>query len=127
MTIDLYTSGVVTNAEQRLFLCPSSTYTDNSQPSQGIWVGFNSQNKAEYGYRNNGSNWFTYSVSDMNNKYHPFKVIRNGNSWSYYINDTLMGSKTYSNMTNYNEFSIIWVNWNIGQSFKFKNLKIKEL
>ena len=63
----------------------------------------------------------------MNNKWHTFKVVRNGNSYSYYINETLMATKTYENMSNYNSFTFCWINWASSYTFKFKNLKIKTL
>ena len=38
-----------------------------------------------------------------------------------------MGTKSYSNLSNYTDFTLCWINWNSGSQFKFKNLKIKPL
>ena len=127
MTVDLYTTGVVQNNEQRLYLCPSSTFNGGSQPTQGIYVGFNRPNNVEYGYRNGSTSWSIYQISNMDNNWNTFKVVRNGNSYSYYINGTLMDTKTYANMSNYNSFTFCWMNWASSYTFKFKNLKIKTL
>lgn len=125
LTAELYTTGVSQGAEQRLFLCPSSTWNGSSQPSQGIWIGFNRPNNVEYGYRNNGSNWFIYQIANMNNNYHTFKVVRNNSSYSFYIDNTLMATKSYGNMSNYSSFTLCWINWASGTTFKFKNFKLK--
>ncbi len=127
LTVDLFTSEVKQGAEQRLFLCPSSIFSGNSQPSQGVWVGFNRPGYAEYGYRNGSSNWFIYYVAVLYGQYHSFKIVKEDNTWKYYINGSLMGTKSYSNLSNYTDFTLCWINWNSGSQFKFKNLKIKPL
>lgn len=127
LSVDLFSSGLVEQQEQRLYLCASSTYTGNGQPNQAVWVGFNRAYAAEYGVRNNNSDWHRVSISNAHTQYHTFKIIRQSSIYKYYINGTLMGTLNYSNLSNYDDFTLCWVNWASSYTFKFKNLKLKAL
>ena len=111
-----------------MYLCASSTFTGSSQPNQGVWIGFNRPNIPEYGVRNNTSNWYTGStVMNAHSQYHQFKIIKRGSTYNYYINEKLMGTLNYSNLSNYDDFTLCWMNWASNYTFKFKNLKLKAL
>lgn len=112
-----------------MYLCASSTYTGNGpQPGQAVYIGFNRPSTPEYGFRNNTTNWNLGSyVMDAHNQYHQFKIIRQGSTYKYYINGTLMGTLNYSNLSNYDDFTLCWMNWASSYTFKFKNLKLKAL
>ena len=126
LSVDLFSSGVVQNSEQRLFLCASSTYS-SGQPGQAVYVGFNRPNNVEYGFRNGSTDWHINPINNAHTQYHTFKIIRQGSIYKFYVDEQLMGTLNYSNLSNYDDFTLCWINWATNYKFKFKNLKIKAL
>ena len=127
LSVDLFSSGLVQDSEQRLYLCASSTYNGASQPAQAVYVGFNRPNNVEYGLRNNSTGWYIKTIWNAHNQYHTFKIIRQGSTYRYYVDDSLMGTLNYSNLSNYDDFTLCWINWASNYTFNFKNLKLKAL
>ena len=128
ITVDLYTEGLREEAEQRLYLCPTRAYTENQQPSFAVWVGFNREDALEWGTREyDRSNWHRKYQEDMLNKYHSFKIKVIDTHTEFYANDTLLG--TDSNMLDESEtgFILCTVNWATGNTFKWKNLRIRRI
>lgn len=74
-------------------------------------------------YRTTSSNmWGTRLTSDSN--YHNFKFIKNGNTVEAFVDKVSKGSKTFTWMSNYTDYTWIWWVWNSG-NITSKNVKIK--
>ena len=54
------------------------------------------------------------------------RIVKNGTSFEYYVNDELLGTKTVNFWTNYHMFGIHTVQWNTGTT-TISDLKIKPL
>ena len=128
LSVELYTDGVKQDEEQRLYLCPTSTFNGNGQPSEAVFVGFNRPTYAEYGYREH--NITSFSLGDIWGNYPnvwiKFKIIKEGTICKYYINDTLVDTKGYV-LPSDTSYTLCTANWFTGSTFKYRNLKIKEL
>lgn len=78
-----------------------------------------------YGYRTTSTSAST-SGSMSTNTDVPMKIVKNGTSFTYYVNNNQLGTKTVSFWTNYNMFGLHTVQWNTGTT-TISNLKIKPL
>ena len=129
LTVDLKTTGATTGNEHRVYLAPKSAYdysmTNPSQPNPSIYIGFDVSN-AQCGTRTTSSSNANKSVSNLNNTYHSFKVVKSGNSYQFYVDNMSITGKTFSNMNSYSEFKFLVVMWSNG-TLNIKNLKIKAL
>ena len=67
------------------------------------------------------------SVSNAHNIYHTFKIIRQSSIYKVYFDEQQIGTFTYNNLSNYDDFTLCWINWATNYTFKFKNLKLKAL
>jgi len=90
-----------------------------------VYLGGNDSGVGRYGYRTTSSSTSTSGTVSANTVY-DMKITRNSDTFNYYLNDNLLGTKTASFFSNYNMFGIHTVQWNTGTT-TISNLKIKPL
>ena len=78
----------------------------------------------QIGYRDTSSH-STKSSLTIDTNYHTYKMIRNGSSVQFYIDNTLVTSATLNWLDDYTYYLQYWV-WRSGE-LKEKELKIKPL
>ncbi len=93
-----------------------------------VFIGGSGSGYTRYGYRTTSTTNTAGSVSGAvsTNTDHTMKIVKNGTTFSYYFNGSLLGTKTVSFWTNYNMFGVHTVQWNKGTT-TISNLKIKAL
>ena len=93
-----------------------------------VYIGNSGSGYTRHGYRTTSTTNTGGSTSGevSLNTDHTMKIVREGNTFSYYFNDVLMGTKTVSFWTSYNMFGVHTVQWNKGTT-TISNLKIKPL
>lgn len=124
ITFDIFCdTNVPQGSEDRFFITDLGHLSTTGQPSQGVYVGYNRPSNMEYGYRNNSTSWYLYSIAYQNN-WISCKIVRSTSNWSYYFNGTLASTKTYSGLNSYSSFVFNIVMW-ANSTMKIKNIKIK--
>ena len=94
-----------------------------------VFIGTTSSNggKFNYGYRiSTTTSTNSNKTPSVDTNYH-CKIIREGNTFSYYVDDTLLGTKSFSNFAGYEDFRVsAWI-WNTGtQTISKVKLTIEE-
>ena len=105
----------------RFNLCKNGSVTTNPQYSIYVGVG---NSKYEYGVRTTSTNSTATNVS-LDTDYHTVKITRDGDTLTYYIDGTLVGTKTASWIDSYS-YTFYWSYWKSG-TMSVKNIMIKEL
>lgn len=82
-------------------------------------------NKSYTAIRTTSSNE-TQGGSLTTNEFHHFKLTREGSTVKFYVDDTLITTKTASFFTDYSSWSIYWLSWDRTVS-TFKNIRLKAL
>lgn len=90
-----------------------------------VLLGNSGAGAIRYGYRTTSTNASTTGSIGVNTDV-SMRIVKNGTSFEYYVNDKLLGTKTVSFWTNYDMFGIHTVQWNTGTT-TISNLKIKPL
>jgi len=90
-----------------------------------VYLGGNDSGVGRYGYRTTSSSTSTSGTVYANTVY-DMKITRNSDTFSYYLDNTLLGTKTASFFSNYNMFGIHTVQWNKGTT-TISEIKIKPL
>ena len=78
-----------------------------------------------YGYRTTSTHASTAGMISVNTDV-SMRIVKNGTSFKYYVNNELLGTKTVSFWTNYHMFGIHTVQWNRGIT-TISDLKIKQI
>ena len=93
-----------------------------------VYIGGTGTGKTRYGYRTTSTTNTEGSTSDAVslNTDHNMKIVRNGNTFTYYFNGNQLGTKTVSFFGNYSMFGIHTVQWNKGTT-TISNIKIKKV
>lgn len=85
----------------------------------------NSNRSLYYGYRTT-----TTSANNSSNRtadhWYNMKIVREGTSIKYYIDNTLINSQSVSFISNYDEWSIYGIGWG-STTITFKNIRLKPL
>ena len=90
-----------------------------------VYLGGNDSGVGRYGYRTTSSSTSTSGTVYANTVY-DMKITRNSDTFSYYLDNALLGTKTASFFSNYNMFGIHTVQWNKGTT-TISEIKIKPL
>ena len=90
-----------------------------------VLLGNSGAGAIRYGYRTTSTNASTNGSIGVNTDV-SMRIVKNGTSFEYYVNDELLGTKTVNFWTNYHMFGIHTVQWNTGTT-TISNLKIKPL
>jgi hypothetical protein len=90
-----------------------------------VYLGGNDSGVGRYGHRTTSSSTSTSGTASANTV-HDMKITRNSDTFSYYLDNTLLGTKTASFFSNYNMFGIHTVQWNKGTT-TISEIKIKPL
>ena len=127
LSVDMKTTGATSGNEHRLYFTTMDAFVEsmnqNKQPDPSIYVGFDN-NYAQAGTRTTSSSNSNKSVSNLTNTYHTFEVAKSGSSYSFYVDDGLIATKSFSNLDNANELMFLVVLWSSG-TLNVKNIKIK--
>ena len=114
-------------SENRFFL--TTTNFSGEQPPYALWTQIAGSGASKGGSRNNSSTYnSSSSVTLSANTYGHFKVERNGDTVTFYVNGTNVGSLTETWIDNYSSWWFSYSFWkrpNITGTWK--NLKIKAL
>ena len=90
-----------------------------------VLLGNSGAGAIRYGYRTTSTNASTTGSIGVNTDV-SMRIVKNGTSFKYYVNDELLGTKTVNFWTNYHMFGIHTVQWNTGTT-TISDLKIKPL
>ena len=90
-----------------------------------VLLGNSGAGAIRYGYRTTSTNASTTGSIGVNTDV-SMRIVKEGTTFKYYVNNELLGTKTVSFWTNYNMFGIHTVQWNTGTT-TISNLKIKPL
>lgn len=90
-----------------------------------VLLGNSGAGAIRYGYRTTSTNASTTGSIGVNTDV-SMRIVKNGTSFEYYVNDELLGTKTVNFWTNYHMFGIHTVQWNTGTT-TISDLKIKPL
>ena len=78
-----------------------------------------------YGYRTTSTNASTTGSIGVNTDV-SMRIVKNGTSFKYYVNNELLGTKTVGFWVNYHMFGVHTVQWNRGTT-TISDLKIKQI
>lgn len=125
--IDMKVSST-SGSEDRMFFTP--TAMSGEQPPNALWVEFSSSSTGMViGSRRSSNTYNTGSGKSYSaNTYYHFKVERNGNTITGYVDDSNRGTLTESWIDNYSSWWFSYALWkrpNI--SLTWKNIKLKPL
>ena len=90
-----------------------------------VLLGNSGAGAIRYGYRTTSTNASTTGSISVNTDV-SMRIVKNGTSFRYYVNNELLGTKTVSFWTNYHMFGIHTVQWNTGTT-TISDLKIKQI
>ena len=111
--------------EQRIYWCPTTLWTGNSQPSLGAFVGYAYGTKLEAGKRLNGTTDESNSKTVTSTEWAKIKIENQGsNKFYFYHNDDYYTWWTITGSTNYSEWVFGEILWS-DTTFSVKNIKIK--
>ena len=105
----------------RFIMCKHDDTATNRQ--YGVTIATDS-NKFYYGTRTTSTSETATSVSNDGN-YHQFKITRNGDTLTYYIDGTSVGTKTASWLDSYT-YTFYFVTWATG-TMSIRNLTLTEI
>ena len=78
-----------------------------------------------YGYRTTSTNAYTTGSIGVNTDV-SMRIVKEGTTFKYYVNNELLGTKTVGFWTNYHMFGVHTVQWNRGTT-TISDLKIKQI
>ena len=90
-----------------------------------VLLGNSGAGAIRYGYRTTSTNASTTGSIGINTDV-SMRIVKNGTSFMYYVNDELLGTKTVNFWTNYHMFGVHTVQWNRGTT-TISDLKIKQI
>ena len=124
------TSAPSSNAEQRIFWCPTSQWAGTgSQPSNAVFVGYAyaSGMKFNYGKRLNGQTSSLQNISATANNWDTVKIQKVDSArCDFYFNGTYRDYYSFTNMESYSEFALTYIMWS-NTTFSMRNIKIKKV
>jgi hypothetical protein len=124
LTFEIQSTGGTSSNEHRLFIQPNSLYVSATQPRYGLFVD-NRGTTGQFGYRNNGTTTsFGSTFSYSTNEYHTVKIVRSGNSLTFYFDDDLKATQTINYLDNYTDWNFYFHLWNNG-TMKVRNITLK--
>ena len=113
------------NFTSRLILMPTSEYVEDSQQSHYLYCGKSREGNIDVGARSDGVTDYVYGAS-MNTEYHTFKIIRTDmDTFKFYVDDTLLSTKTVEWFKNYNSFDLTLINWGNGATCSADDITLK--
>lgn len=117
------TTGSTSTSDCRFFIGEKSRAIPTN-PQQSVFIGKNdsAQTKLYYGYRTNETIG-TISEVAITGDYQSCKIVRNGNTFTYYQGSTILGTNTFSWFDNYSEYVLGLVAWGTA-TIKVKNVKL---
>ena len=68
-----------------------------------------------------------YGTSINSNTYYNMKIVRESGDVKFYLEGTLISTKTQSFWSNYNQFSIYGITWSSSSGLAVKDIKLKKL
>ena len=90
-----------------------------------VLLGNSGAGAIRYGYRTTSTVASTTGSIGINTDV-SMRIVKNGTSFKYYVNDELLGTKTVNFWTNYHMFGVHTVQWNRGTT-TISDLKIKQI
>lgn len=90
-----------------------------------VLLGSNGAGEIRYGYRTTSTFASTTGSIGINTDV-SMRIVKNGTSFKYYVNDELLGTKTVGFWTKYHMFGVHTVQWNRGTT-TISDLKIKQI
>lgn len=128
ISADLYSNNDIDDGEHRFFLLPKTQYSSGTtQPSYGIYVDA-LKTKMNIGKRENSSTVGLYpSLAYGSGSYRNFKILKDGTSLTFYIDNTLIGTSTISWIGNYSNYCWSMIRWSTSGTSKIRNVKFKSL
>ena len=90
-----------------------------------VLLGNSGAGAIRYGYRTTSTNASTTGSIGVNTDV-SMRIVKNGTSFKYYVNDKLLGTRTVNFWTNYHMFGVHTVQWNRGTT-TISDLKIKQI
>ena len=101
---------------------------------QSSWSSSSANYRATIGYAD-GKHYYATRTTSSNESYgdtaststeYEYKLTRDGSTISYYVDDVLMGTKSFSTFASYDDWSIYSIIWGNGTS-TIRNIKLKPL
>ena len=90
-----------------------------------VLLGNSGAGAIRYGYRTTSTNASTTGSIGVNTDV-SMRIVKNGTSFKYYVNNELLGTKTVGFWVNYHMFGVHTVQWNRGTT-TISDLKIKQI
>ena len=96
----------------------------SSTANYRVTLGY-AEGKHYYATRTTSTSESYGSIASTSAEYE-YKITRNGSTINYYVDDTLIGTKSFSSFSSYDDWSIYSIIWGSGTS-TIKNIKLKPL
>ena len=90
-----------------------------------VLLGNSGAGAIRYGYRTTSTNASTTGSIGINTDV-SMRIVKEGTTFKYYVNDKLLGTRTVSFWTNYHMYGVHTVQWNRGTT-TISDLKIKQI
>ena len=121
-------NNISVSSERRCFLLPKSQFsTGTSQPSYAVFSQI-AKNILNLSTRENDINTKMSDVLTVRaDSYYNIKYVRDGNSLTRYVDNTLVDTINVDFLDNYNDWTFSMIRWSATGSSKMKNVKIKAL
>jgi len=127
ISFDFKSTGGTSSNEHRMFIAPKSLYNGSGQPTYGFYFENAGGSNGQVGYRESGRSTTTgnsYTLSP--NTYYNLKLVKDGTSITYYVDNSSKLSISPSWVNNYSDWCIFYCLWNSGTAW-VKNIKFKTL
>lgn len=127
ISFDLYSDNNSDTGEHRFFLLPKSQYSSGTtQPTNAIYVDA-FKTKINIGKRESSTVGLYTDLAYGSGSYRNFKIIKDGNDLTFYIDDNLIGTVTISWIDNYSDYTFSMMRWSTSGTSKLRNVKIKPI
>ena len=127
ISFNLYSDNSTDSGEHRFFLLPKSQYSSGTtQPTNAIYVDA-VKTKMYIGKRESSTVALYPNLSYGSGVYRNFKIIKDGNDLTFYIDDNLIGTSTISWIGNHSDYCLSMMRWSTSGTSKIKNVKFKPL
>ena len=128
ISFDTWSNNSKPDGEHRFFLLPKSQYSSGTtQPSYAIYYDYY-KNLGRFGKRENGSSiGVTNEESTTMEEYHTIKLVKDGTSVGFYVDNVLKTTQTLSWIDNYTNYTFSMIRWSTSGTSKIRNVKFKKV
>ena len=127
ISFDLYSDNSSDSGEHRFFLLPKSQYSSSTtQPTNAIYVDA-LKTKINIGKRESSTVALYPNLAYGSGVYRNFKIIKDENDLTFYIDGDLIGTSNISWIGNHSDYCLSMMRWSTSGTSKIKNVKFKPL